>query len=268
MPFRAYRRIRPVLGLLLRPVTLVLARDESDVERFCALGVDRGRIRVGGNVKYDLERDDRPLPWQQILAGLAAGRPIIVAGSTMDGEESIVIDALKRLKTRDLRPFLVLAPRHPERFDRVFVLLQEHGLATVRRSRCEDTERNAADVFLIDTIGELARAYQFADAAFIGGSLAPTGGHNPLEAAVWGVPVLTGPHVFNFEEIYGALFSANAAQVIRDAKELADTLEAWFNDSATAREQGARARAVIENNRGATRSIVDAVVELLPPEAG
>ncbi len=253
--FRRYRRFRWLLRPLLAPLTLVLARDESDARRFEALGVPPERVHVGGNVKYDLERDDTPLAWADDLPSMSAGRTIVVAGSTMDGEEALVLDALELLATQGPRPFLILAPRHPERCDSVARLLADRGLETMRRSQWTPGDTGSCEVFLIDTIGELARAYGLATVAFIGGSLVQTGGHNPLEPAVWGVPVLTGPHVANFEEVYRELVAAGGARVVTDAGQLAAEITTLAGDETTRRQVGDVGRSVVDNNRGATARI-------------
>ena len=143
-----------------------------------------------------------------------------------------VLDAVTALGAGGARPFLVLAPRHPERFDGVAAKLSERGLKVCRRSGFEAI--SGAEVFLIDTIGELARAYSLADAAFIGGSLVPTGGHNPLEAAVWRVPVVSGRHVHNFREVYLEMTAAGGAVLVADGDELGARLGEWLADPAAA----------------------------------
>ena len=226
----------------------------------------RAAIRVTGNVKYDLEQDRRPLPWADAVSAAAGDRPVVVAGSTMEGEERTVLDAVARLDAAGRRVLLVVAPRHPERFDEVAGLVADRGLALARRS--EDTApETCTEVFLLDTIGELARAYRLASVAFIGGSLAPTGGHNPLEPAVWGVPVLSGPHVHNFTEVYDELTAAGGARLVADGAELHRALELWLDRSQEARAAGAAGRAVVEANRGATAATAEALLELIG-EAG
>ena len=257
-----YRRVRGLLAPLLEPLTLVLVRGRADADRFAAIGVPGDRIVVAGNVKYDLEPDPTPLPWAGQLAGLAAGRPVVVAGSTMDGEEAMVLDAVSGAGRRGAPPFLVLAPRHPERFDAVARLLEERGLALARRSAL-DSAPARCDALLLDSIGELARVYRHAAVAFIGGSLVPTGGHNPLEPAAWAVPVLSGPHVFNFREVYHELVAAGGARLVADATELEAAVGAWLADEGAARQAGLAGRAVIEANRGATARTVDALLGLI-----
>lgn len=259
--FRSYRSIRPLLAPLLQPVTRVLARSESDAEKFAALGIQPESIQVSGNIKYDLEPDPTPLPWIEAARAAAGDRPIVVAGSTMEGEDEAVLDAVSQLEARGRSVFLVLAPRHPERFDAVADLVAERGLPLTRRSNGE-MPRPEASVFLLDTIGELARAYKTASVAFIGGSLVPTGGHNPLEPAVWGVPVLSGPHIHNFVEVYDEMTAAGAARLVADEGELATALIRWLDHPAEAETAGAAGLRVVEINRGATAFTAAALLEL------
>jgi 3-deoxy-D-manno-octulosonic-acid transferase len=257
-----YHRFRALLRPLLGPLSAVLVRDQRDADRFSALGVAGDRVQVMGNIKYDIEPDSAPLEWASAVQALAAHRPILVVGSTMEGEEVQVLDALARLSAGGVSPFTVLAPRHPERFDSVANLLEQRDVAFVRRSHMPESAREA-DVWLLDSIGELARAYQLATVTFIGGSLVPTGGHNPLEPAVWGVPVLSGRHVFNFQEVYQEMVDSGGARLVADERELTDALTHWLTDHETARDAGEAALEVVERNRGATSRTVDAVLELI-----
>jgi len=258
--FPRYRRVRRLLRPLLEPLTAVLARSDADAGRFAELGVPEGRIRTLGNIKYDLEPSPEPLPWQETVRSWAGGRPVVVAGSTMDGEEGTVLDAVHAVGGSE-RLFLVLAPRHPERSDSVRRQLEERGIRLALRSALDPAPKRA-DVLLLDTIGELGRAYRLAAAAFIGGSLVPTGGHNPLEPAVWSVPVLTGPHVHNFQEVYDELVAAGGAVVVEDSRSLAGTLGGWLDDDDAARAAGDAALSVVERNRGATARTVDELLTL------
>lgn len=260
--FRSYRSIRPLLAPLLQPVTRVLARSESDAEKFAVLGIPPGSIRVSGNIKYDLEPDPTPLPWIEAVKAAAGERPIVVAGSTMEGEEEAVLDAVSQIEAQGGRVFLVLAPRHPERFNTVADLVTRRGFAVTRRS-AEDGPTSDTSVFLLDTIGELARAYKTASVAFIGGSLANTGGHNPLEPAVWGVPVLSGPHIHNFVEVYDEMTAAGAARLVADESEFATALTRWLEHPEEAAVAGAAGLRVVETNRGATAFTAAALLELV-----
>jgi 3-deoxy-D-manno-octulosonic-acid transferase len=258
--FRSYRRVRFLIEPLLEPMNLVLARSQSDADRFAALGVPSETIRIAGNIKYDLEPDSSPLPWIDAVRSAAGGRPIIVAGSTMEGEEAVVLDALARLEAGGREVFLILAPRHPERFETVADLITGRGLRLTRRS-ADEPPTGETSVFLLDTIGELARAYKTAAVAFVGGSLAKTGGHNPLEPAVWGVPVLSGSHVHNFTEIYGEMTAAGAAIIVDGLDDLTDALASWLDHPGAAGLAGAAGRAVVEANRGATALSVAALLD-------
>jgi 3-deoxy-D-manno-octulosonic-acid transferase len=264
---RRYRRIGRLLEPLLEPLNRVLVRDTSDRERFAALGVAAERIVVVGNIKYDLEPDLTPLDWHSNARSMAGDRPIVVAGSTMDGEEEILLDSLAELADGGIRAFAILAPRHPERFDGVGQMLLERGVRHVRRSLLADNPE-PVDVLLLDTIGELARAYQLATVAFVGGSLVATGGHNPLEPAVWGVPVLSGPHVFNFQEVYDEMVAAGGARIVDDGDRPVQALAHWLSAPEAARMAGQAGKAVVERNRGATSRTVDAMLELIDRGGG
>jgi 3-deoxy-D-manno-octulosonic-acid transferase len=187
---------------------------------------------------------------------------VVVAGSTMEGEEAPVLDALAAAARRVGPLLTVLAPRHPERFAAVARLLEERGQSFGRRSALADAPARC-EVLLLDTIGELARAYRHAALAFIGGSLVATGGHNPLEPAVWAVPVLSGPHVFNFREVYQELVAAGGVRLVGDGPELEGAITDWLANPEAARKAGLAGRAVIEANRGATARTVEALLALV-----
>jgi 3-deoxy-D-manno-octulosonic-acid transferase len=210
---------------------------------------------------FDLEPSPEPLPFTDTVRRWAGARPVLVAGSTLDGEEEAVLDALAALGGPE-RVFLVLAPRHPERFPAASQLLAERGSRWAARSRLEHAP-SAVDVLLLDTIGELGRAYQLGAAAFVGGSLTARGGHNPLEPAVWGVPVLSGPQVANFRDAYDQLLTVGGARLVADRGELAAALRDWLEDPSAAAAAGSRARGVVDRNRGATARTVTELLALV-----
>lgn len=249
-----YLTVRRPLRRLLDPITLVLARASEDASRFAAIGVPADRVRVVGDVKFDLEPSPEPLPFADVVRGWAGERPVLVAGSTLDGEEAAVLDALDALGGPE-HAFLLLAPRHPERFPAAAALLAGRGARWAARSRLEQAPETV-DVLLLDTIGELGRAYQLGTAAFVGGSLTARGGHNPLEPAVWGVPVTSGPHVANFHDAYDQLLAVAGARLVADGDELARALRDWLGNPPAAAAAGSRARAVVDGNRGATARTV------------
>ncbi|OOG23406.1 3-deoxy-D-manno-octulosonic acid transferase [Thioalkalivibrio denitrificans] len=255
-----YRRVRPLVAQALRSVTALAARSEEDARRFLALGADAARLRVTGNLKYDL-----PAPSDTVRSAASnpgEARPVWIAASTHDGEDEQVLAAHAALRKHMPDALLILVPRHPERFDAVARLCGKSGFAVARRSRDEVPDAATA-VWLGDTMGELPDLFPLAQVAFLGGSLVPTGGHNPLEAAVHHVPVLTGPHVFNFREVFDGLVGAGGARVVADADALADVLRAWLGDDDERQRRGAAADGVVEANRGALDSVVAWVEEIL-----
>jgi len=255
--FRGYKALRPLLGSLLRPVTLALAQSDQDAERLIALGIPAARVRVAGNIKFDAKPPERQPTIVEELRALAAGRKVLVAGSTMAGEERIVLDALLRIPA-DRRPMLVLAPRHPERSRQALEEATARALKTARRTLLP-RDPASCEVVILDTIGELASLYGLASIAFVGGSLVPTGGHNPIEAARFGVPILTGPHVRNFAAVYRDFLAVGAAIVVRDTAELTKALVSWLSEPARASVAGEAGRGLLAANAGATSRVAEAL---------
>ena len=260
--FKGYRAARWALAPLLRPVALVLAQGEEEGRRLAALGIAPERIQVVGNIKFDAA-PAKPAPTELLaeLRRLAGSRPIWVAGSTMPGEDQTVMAALLRVPEPQ-RPFLLIAPRHPDRSGDVLRLAAAQRLGAVRRTALAEAP-DPCDVVVLDTVGELAALYQLAAVAFVGGSLVPSGGHNPIEPARFGVPVLTGPHIRNFASIYDHFTVAGAARVARDETELTEALNAWLTDTAAARAAGEAGRQLLLRHAGATMRTVDALERFL-----
>jgi 3-deoxy-D-manno-octulosonic-acid transferase len=247
--FRRMRRLRPLLGPLLSGVDRFGVQTGEDREKLLRLGVPAERVTVTGNLKYESPEPERRSALEAEVARLAAGRPLLLAGSTMAGEEEPVLDAFARLGGGE-RALLLLAPRHPERWDEVDRLLAARGLTRVRRSRLTDAPDRPA-VLLLDSLGELAGLYSQAAAAFVGGTLVPTGGHNPLEPARFGVPTAVGPAMDNFRDMAERFDEAGAWRRVADAAALAEAWSGWLADPAAARAVGERARKLVEDNRGA-----------------
>jgi 3-deoxy-D-manno-octulosonic-acid transferase len=245
--FPRYRMARPVVARVLRHYDAILAREAQDAERFRAIGA--AEVEVAGNVKFDYVPDERPLELD--LVALAAGRPIVVLGSTMEGEDEALLPAVLPLGA-----FVVVAPRKPERFEVVA------GLTPMTRRTAAAWPPHST-VLLLDTIGELARVYRYATAAFIGGSLVPTGGHNPIEAAAVGVPTCFGPHMSNFREIASVFLRNGAAAEVRSAEEVAAFFRRMIDDAEVRQAMGDRARRTVEENRGAAERTARRIVELL-----
>lgn len=241
------RRIRPALPLLLGRVDRFGVQTESDRARLLALGVPAARVAVTGNLKYETAPPPPVEAAVHRLEEAAAGRPILLAGSTMAGEEERVLAAHAALGG-GARALLVLAPRHPERFTGVGALLEARRLAWSRRS---EHSAAAPDVVLLDTLGELAGLYAIARGAFVGGTLVPTGGHNPLEPARFGVPVAVGPAMDNFRDMAERFDAAHAWARVADEADLARIWGAWLDDPEAARALGARGAALVAAERGA-----------------
>jgi 3-deoxy-D-manno-octulosonic-acid transferase len=247
--FARMRRLRSLLGPLFSSVDHFGMQTADDRARLVDLGVPPERIVVTGNLKYESPEPPRKPELEETLGALAAGRPLLLAGSTMGGEEEQVLEA-HSIAGGGARALLVIAPRHPERWDEVEALLRARGLNMVRRSTLSGAPALRPDVVLLDSLGELAALYRLAAAAFIGGTLVPTGGHNPLEAARFGVPVAVGPSMHNFREMAEQFDRAAAWRRAADALALGEIWKGWLDDPASAREQGERAIRLVEENRG------------------
>jgi 3-deoxy-D-manno-octulosonic-acid transferase len=198
---------------------------------------------------------------------VADGRAIVVAGSTMPGEHDIVLRALERIRTLARNPLLILAPRKPEHFAEAASLARQSGFRTALRSELTIDEEVRADVVVLDTIGELAQVYQAATVVFVGGSLVPVGGHNILEPAVHGKPIVFGPHMQNFAEIAETFLAGQAAIQVKTGRELEDALIDLLSAPDARARLGDRARALVEANRGARERSLAAIASLLPPPA-
>lgn len=242
---------------------VIAAQSEADAGRFIAIGAPPAHTHVTGNVKFDFDAGvDTAARARRFREQCAASRPVWIAGSTHEGEEVMVLDAHARLRRRWPGLLLVLVPRHAPRFDAVEALLARRGLRYVRRSSGVMPDADCT-VMLVDTLGELTLLYGVADVAFVGGSLVPVGGHNLLEPASLGVPIVTGPHHFHAPEILRLFLEAGAAAVVSDAATLAAAVEGYLGDGALCRRSGAAGREVVEANRGAVRALVALVGPML-----
>jgi len=250
-----YAWIRGLTASMLQDITLIAAQAEADAERFRALGAPQ--VEVTGNLKYDLKLpDDLPEHGRQLRRKwLGENRPVWIAASTHAGEDEQILQAFSQLRNDWPDVLLVLTPRHPERFERVAELCLQQGFNIVRRSQQQPCMPDTT-IFLGDSMGELLPFYAAADLAFVGGSLVPTGGHNVLEPALLGLPVLFGPHMFNFTEASERLLEAAAAWEVTDAEELAVTVDWLLADPQQGRDAGQRGRHVVERHRGALAALL------------
>jgi len=264
--FARLRRLRPLLGPLFGPVSRFGMQTAVDRDRLVALGVPGDRVEVTGNLKFETPLPASHPELEARLGALAGGRAILLAGSTMAGEEEAVLAAHAALGAE--RALLAVAPRHPERWEAVAALLAQRCPGAVRRSALPEGGRPPA--VLLDSLGELAGLYRLATAAFVGGTLVPTGGHNPLEPARFGVPVAVGPSMENFREIAEAFDAAGAWARVADAAGLAAAWRGWLDDPAAAAEAGRRGRELVAAHRGAldrTLRLLAATTGLLPAPA-
>jgi 3-deoxy-D-manno-octulosonic-acid transferase len=306
--FRRMRRVRPLARFLFSGIERFGVQSAEDGGRLQALGVDPARLTVTGNLKFETPEPRANPDLAAALDRLAGGRPVVIAGSTMPGEDEQVLTAFAALGG-GRRALLVLAPRHPERWDDVEILLAASGLTVVRRSRLpvpaartvpasadaaangasrrgdeeaavaaraavsdstEEAARGAPDVLLLDSMGELAALFRQAAAAFIGGTLVGTGGHNPLEAARYGIPIAVGPSMQNFRDMAERFDAAGAWRRVADGAELGRVWGEWLADPTAARARGESAAALVLENRGAlarTLEMLAPILARIPPGA-
>jgi len=261
-----YQRLGTLFRETLARTALVAAQGASDAERFRSLGADPANTHVTGNIKFDFELPEGlAARGAGLRAQYAPERPLWVAGSTHGGlEEQAVLEAQQRVREVHPDALLVLAPRHPPRFDEVAGALRAAGISFVRRSASAGDGTDAAcAVLLLDSLGELLDFYAAADVSFVGGSLVPRGGHNLLEPAALGVPILVGPDNSNSEEIARLLIARGAAEVVHDAGELGTRVTALLGDSAARERMGAAGRASVDSNRGALEKLLSLIEPLL-----
>jgi len=269
--FPRYRLIRPFFKRVLADIDRFCVQGEETASRLVSLGAERSRLTITGSLKFDA-LDATPLPGRgpaRVLRffRMSPNRPVLIAGSTMRGEDESVIRAFNRVRTTPggANALLVIAARHPERFDEVERLCKSEGLATVRRSELPIDAEPRADAVILDTIGELAHLYQIATAVFVGGSLVPAGGHNILEPALYGKSIIFGPHMENFNEIAETFLTNRAAIQVHNPRELETAIVGLLADPVRRARLGAAARALIDTNRGAKDRTLAVIADLLPP---
>lgn len=243
--------VRGFYRSVLRTLTLCLMQSRRDAERIAALGAKPGSVHVTGNIKFD-----QPVPPVEpdssfrAQLGIGEGDQLVLAGSTHPGEEEQLVTAYRQLWPRYASMVLMLAPRHIERAEAVETMVREAGLAVQRKSRLSGAA-SGPRVIILDTRGELARAYREATVAYVGGTLIPVGGHNVLEPAVWGTPVLFGPHTDHCAESAALLEEAGGASRVKGSEDLISRIDGWMRDEAARRAAGQAARRVVAENQGA-----------------
>jgi 3-deoxy-D-manno-octulosonic-acid transferase len=258
-----YRRFGGLFRGIFSASSLIAAQTREDAERFMAIGAPSARIHVVGNIKFDVQVSEDVMARAGALrASLGGGRPVWIAGSTHAGEEEQVLAAHRILRIDHPNALLLLVPRHPHRFEAVAELLRRQTVRFTRRSSAVLPDAATA-VVLVDTVGELAALYAAGDVAFVGGSLVPIGGHNLLEPAALGLPVLTGPSYFSSKDIAQLLILQGAALEVADARELAAALVRLLGDHTQRQRMGAGGRRIVESNRGSVARLLDLIEPLL-----
>jgi len=281
--FPRYCRFREFFSRVLSNVDLFLAQTDEDARRLRAIGAPEARVAVSGNLKFDIRLSSGSAITEDLRRAIATGvglkdAPVIVCGSTTEGEEEYVLAAFRQVLQEFPAAVMILAPRHPERFEKVAGLIAASGISFVRRSTWNRQDTTAAlkgSIFLLDSVGELASVYALAGVAFVGGSLVPLGGHNILEPAQHGVAVLTGPHTFNFREIVRIFTEPEKASEKKAAKaegpgllvvtteNLGSVICELLRNPRERERLGRRARELFLENTGATKKTLAALEPLL-----
>lgn len=261
---RGYGRFPRFTQRILQALSAIAAQSTADAQRFIALGADADKVHVTGSVKFDLELKPSLKMEAEQLRAEWAGRPCWIAASTHAGEDEQVLQAFVKIKQAHPRALLILVPRHPQRFEAVADIVKRFGFQLQRRSQHEHITENC-EVLLGDTMGELLRLYACADVAFVGGSLVPNGGHNVLEAAAWARPVISGPHLFNFQAIADLMLAAGGLIVVHNSETLALEVIRLFDQPEIARTMGQHAEQVVYENRGALKKQLQLIHDFLQP---
>lgn len=252
MSYGKYWFISPLLKKVFKSVTLFFMQSEGDAQRIITLGAEPSKVSVTGNIKFDIRLPINEIPFMNDWNG-----PVFVAGSTHRGEEAQILDIYKDLQGRYGSMKLILAPRHLERIREVREILAEEGLQYVRRSEVSDII--GSSILLLDTLGELASFYKYGNIVFIGGSLVPVGGHNLLEPAILGKPVLFGPYMENFRDIAQILVDSGGGVRVNNLAELKDRVNTLLSDESSCTSMGEKARQAVLQNRGAVERTLDGI---------
>ena len=262
----SYRKLLPLFKETLSHGIVIAAQSKADAERFVSLGASQERTRITGNIKFDIELPEGIEELGgELRRDLFPNRPVWIAASTHDKEEGMILDAHQRLLLQHQDLLLILVPRHPQRFSVVRELLEKRGLPTVLRTEQRPCAPDTL-VFLGDTMGEVTLFYAASDIAFVGGSLVPIGGHNLLEPAALGIPIITGPYVFNAQEIADSFLDDAACCMVENPDELVATVDRLLSNLDDARELGTNGLNILTNNRGALKRLLELIEPLIAAE--
>ena len=264
---RGYAKFGKLIKTMLQQISMIAAQEEEGGQRFIELGLPEDQLTVTGSVKFDLDVDAETIAagkdlrqrWQ---TGMAKDIQLLVAASTHEGEDQQILDAFKKIIAECPKARLLIVPRHPERFGSVYNLIQQNGFDVVRHSE-GSIIRTDTQVILGDTMGEMMKFYAASDVAFVGGSLIATGGHNMLEPAALGLPVLSGPNVFNFAEISQSLVESDGMMLVEDSEALAKQAIHLFNEPLYRRKMGNNAEQFVTRNRGALNRTLNIISQYI-----
>lgn len=270
LSLRSLRRYQWVAGFArdtVQAASLISTQSKPDADRFIELGAPRERIEICGNLKFDLSLPHSVTEQgQAIRRFFSVDRPIWIGASTHQGEERLLIDAFRTVLLTHPKCLLILAPRHPERFGSVSQLCGRMRFQAIRRSDSGKGYGPGTQIFILDTLGELPIFYASADVAFVGGSLVPAGGHNVLEAACLGLPLVTGPHMYNFAEITELLDAAGALRIVDSVEQLARCVDELLCDANLRHSMGESSRSVFDRNQGSAQRIMRGLGGLITRE--
>ncbi len=256
--FNGYKKIKYLLSPIFKCYEQIFMQSRADSDRMKEIGAEIDKVSVMGNLKFDISQN---LSKEEVIAfknelKLTNFR-LFIAGSTHKGEDEIIIDSFKKLKDCQKDAKLLLVPRHPQRYDEVCELLNKSGFKWGKRSLKDDYSEN--EVILLDTMGELSKLYSVCYLAFIGGSFVQTGGHNPLEANIWNKPVLSGPVIFNFKDVYKIVCEKNCAVIVNNGQELTDELISFYSDNDKYKKYCDNAKLVFSENAGAVKYVLERI---------
>ncbi len=256
--FDGYKKIRLFLAPILNRYEKIFMQTLDDAERMVKIGAKADKIEVMGNLKFDISANITQEEIQKYKDELKTDNfKVFIAASTHKGEDEIAIDSFKSLKVQHREAKLLLVPRHPQRYDEVCVLLNKAGLRWGKRSQNDNFAEK--DIILLDTMGELSKLYSICYLAFIGGSFSDTGGHNPLEANIWGKPAISGPCVFNFKDVYKIITDKKCAVIVNSEEELTKELKSFYDDNEKYSEYCNNANKVFDGNKGAIDFVLERI---------
>ncbi len=260
---RRYRRVCGFISSVLNQATLIACRNAQDKQHFLSLGVQAEKVKVVGDIKLDiqLQQADKE-QGKQWRAQWGTNRPVLVAASTHQGEDTMLLDAFATLQKSIPDLLIILVPRHPERFAEVSQLIDNYGYKQQKRS-AQQPFAATTEVILGDSMGEMMSWYHSADVVFVGGSLVNTGGHNPLEPLACQVPVVSGPHTFNFATLFAQLQQADAIRIAQNQDELVQQLDELLKNKQLQHEITSKGMQIIQQNKGATERIMQFVIEVI-----